>query len=117
MTKSRMEQMREQCEAFHKEHPEVWDMFVKFSLEMINRGYKSYSTNSVIERIRWEKDVGGDGTTQFKINNNFAPFYSRRFMRMYPEHDGFFRTRRQTSADQTACNLPELTPADYEYVR
>ena len=34
--------------------------------------------------------MGGDGTTQFKINNNYAPYYSRRFMKMYPQHDGFF---------------------------
>ena len=115
--KSRMEQMREQCEAFHVEHPEVWDLFVRFSLEMIERGYSNYSAQSVIERIRWEKDAGGDGMTAFKINNNFTAFYSRRFMRMHPQYEGFFRTRHQISEDSGAVNLPQLTPTDYEYVR
>ena len=47
------------------------------------------------------------------INNNYKPFYARRFMACYPQHEGFFRTRKQTSEDKDATNLPELTP---EYV-
>jgi len=113
--KTRREEMQEQVTKFHAEHPEIWDLFVRFSKEMIGRGYKAYSAQSVIERIRWEKDVGGDGTTSFKINNNYTAFYSRRFMRMYPEYEGFFRTRHQVSDDATATNLPELAPEHYEY--
>ena len=41
--KTRMEQMREQCNEFHAEHP-VWDLFVRFTLEMINRGTKTTSS-------------------------------------------------------------------------
>lgn len=117
MSKTRNEEMREQCEAFHKAHPEVWDMFVHYTQLMINRGYKNYSAQSVVERIRWEKDVGGDGESTFKINNNFVAFYSRRYMKVYPQHEGFFRLRRQVSNDADATKLPELTPRDYDYVR
>jgi len=117
MSETRKDQMQEQFDNFHEAHPEVYQMFVQFSISMINRGYASYSTNSIIERIRWEKDVGGDGVNQFKINNNHAPFYSRKFMEQYPQYDGFFRTRKQTSEKHDACRLPELTPQDYEYVR
>lgn len=110
MSKTRLEEMREQCNRFHVEHPEVWDLFVRFTFEMINRGYKHYSAKGVFERIRWEKDAGGDGVTQFKLGNNYTPFYSRRFMKMYPEYDGFFRLRQQTSEGRDATNLPELSP-------
>ncbi len=113
--KTRLQEMREQVTRFHEAHPEVWDLFVRFSLEMIDRGYEQYSAQSVIERIRWEKDAGGDGTSAFKINNNYTAFYSRRFMRTYPEHEGFFRTRYQVSDDCDATELPELAPRDYEY--
>lgn len=113
--KTRLEEMREQVTRFHEEHPEVWDLFVRFSVEMINRGYKTYSAQSVIERIRWEKDAGSDGSISFKINNNYTAFYSRRFMKVYPQHKGFFRTRYQVSDDCDATCLPELTPQDYEY--
>lgn len=114
--KTRLDEMREQCVAFHEQHPEVWDMFVKFTFDMINRGFQNYSVNAIFQRIRWEIDAGGDGVTMFKINNNHAPFYSRRFMKMYPAHDGFFRLRVQTSDDKEATNLPELTPAYWSSV-
>tara|TARA_A100001391_G_scaffold182460_2_gene149021 strand:+ start:6898 stop:7251 length:354 start_codon:yes stop_codon:yes gene_type:complete len=110
--KTRLEEMREQCKRFHVEHPEVWRLFVRFTNEMIDRGFTNYSVNAVFERIRWEIDAGGDGVNAFKLNNNYRAFYSRAFMRKYPQHDGFFRTREQTSDDKDATNLPELTP-DY----
>ena len=95
---TRHDQIKYQVEAFHKKHPEVWDLFVKFTFDRINRGFKNYSVNGIFERIRWDVgNVGGDGVTEFKIGNNHRPFYARRFMRMYPEHDGFFRTRIQKS--------------------
>ena len=113
---SRHEEMREAVEEYNKEHPEVWDLFVRFSFEMINRGFKNYSVNAIFERIRWEHDAGGDGITTFKIGNNHRAFYSRRFMNMYPIHLGFFRTREQRSKDSPATNLPELTPDHYRLV-
>tara|TARA_A100001035_G_scaffold24360_1_gene16359 strand:+ start:2510 stop:2854 length:345 start_codon:yes stop_codon:yes gene_type:complete len=108
--KTRLEEMRDQCKRFHVEHPQVWSLFVKFTLQMIDRGYKNYSVNAVFERIRWEIDAGGDGVNAFKLNNNYRAFYSRAFMRKYPQHDGFFRTREQASEDVCATNLPELSP-------
>jgi len=111
--KTRKEEMKEQVARFHKEHPEVWHLFVKFSRMMAEKGFQNYSAKAVFERIRWEKDAGGDGKTIFKLNNNYPAFYARRFMRMYPEYQGFFKVRRQTSDDSAATNLPELTPEDY----
>ena len=107
---TRADEMREQVTAFHQDHPDVWEFFVQFTIEKIDQGYSNYSVKAIFERIRWEKDVGGDGVTTFKLNNNYPAFYSRRFMRMYTDHSGFFRTRQQTSEDQAATYLPEITP-------
>ena len=112
---NRLEEMREQVTAYHKKHPEVWEMFEEFAFQMINRGYKNYSVNAIFERIRWEKDAGGDGITQFKIGNNYRAFYARAFMKKFPEHEGFFRTRKQTSENRDATYMPEMSPQDYEY--
>lgn len=112
---SRWEEMRAEAIAFHVAHPEVWRLMVRFSFELIGRGFKKAGIGLVMERIRWETatpDV--DIETQFKINNNHHAFYSRAFMRKYPEHDGFFRTRRQKSHDQPATGLPPLGPKDFD---
>lgn len=111
---NRHEEMREQCQAFHNAHPEVWQLFVHFTCTMIRKGYPNYSVNAIFERIRWEKDEGGNGEDQFKLNNNYRAFYARRFMRMYPKHEGFFRTRELKSVDRPATELPELTPSYFE---
>lgn len=114
--KTRYEEMQEQVTRFHKQHPEVWDLFVRFTFEMIDRGFKNYSAqHGIFARIRWEIDAGGNGASEFKINNNYSAFYARRFMKAYPEHDGFFRTRIQSSKDENATNLAELAPRDYDY--
>ena len=111
MSDTRLDEMREQYLKFNKEHPEVWDLFVFFSKEIISKGYKNYSVNAVFERIRWEKDIGGDGINQFKLNNNYRAFYARKFMDMFPEHKEFFRTRTQTSEDKKATKQEPLRPA------
>lgn len=112
MDKTRHDELREQVTAYHKKHPEVWELFVHFSFEMINRGFSHYSVSGIFERIRWEKDKGGDGVNMFKIGNNYKPFYARRFMSMYSDHEGFFRLRYQTTQDRPALHRPEFGPKD-----
>jgi len=114
MEKTRHEEMREQVIAYHRKHPEVWRLFCDFSFQMIERGYKHYSAKAVFERIRWEKDAGGDGVTQFKVGNNHPAFYARAFVKKYPKHEGFFRMREQTSRKKPATNLPELSPSTFK---
>jgi len=110
---SRLDEMKAQCQNYHIKYPEVWDLFVKFTNEIIDRGYDNYSVNAVFERIRWEIDISNVDRCDFKINNNYRPLYARRFMKMYPKHDGFFRTRKQTSEEAPATNKPELRPKDF----
>jgi hypothetical protein len=115
LTSTRLDEMREQVSVFHSEHPEVWDLFVRFTMDRINKGFTNYSAKAIFERIRWEVDsVGADGKLEFKLNNNWPSFYARRFMRMYPQHDGFFRTRRQTSEEDHPTKMSPLTPRDYQ---
>lgn len=113
--KTRLQEMHDQAFEFHKENPKVWELFVKFTFEVIERGFQHYSVNGVFERIRWESDwADADGRSTFKLNNNHRPFYARWFMARFPEHRGFFRLREMPSALKPATNLPELTPKDYE---
>ena len=112
---TRLDEMRSQVKAFHSEHPEVWDLFVRFTQELINRGFRHYSVNAMFERIRWECDaVGGDGKSTFKLNNNYRAFYARHFHNVYPQHDGFFRTRRQTSQEDFPTRMSPLAPGNYQ---
>lgn len=111
---TRYDQMAKAARIFNARYPIVWELFVKFTFEKIDQGFKHYSVTSIMERIRWETDQAPTGDECFKINNNHRAFYARAFMARYPEHKGFFRLRRQTSKDCDAVDLPELTPKDFE---
>jgi hypothetical protein len=110
--RSRNDELREAVQQFHRAHPAVWTLFCEFTQDRIARGFTHYSAKAVMERIRWETDQSGDA--DWKINNNFASFYGRRWMKLHPEHDGFFRTRKQVSEDQPARGLRELRRVDWE---
>ena len=114
---SRHKQLKGQFEEFHKEHPEVYKAFVKFTFDRISRGFKAYSAYAVIEQVRWHfARVGGDGMNEFKINNNFRPFYARKFMAEYDEHKFYFETRSQTSRFTPAKHPGTITPAQAKNV-
>ena len=115
--KTRYEEILEQARAYHKKHPEVWDLFCRFTLIQIKKGFKHYGAHAIFQRIRWETDKPNvDGLSEFKIANNHFPFYARAFMKKYPEHKGFFRIRRQFSADRPATGKPGPGPKDFPYI-
>ena len=88
---------RERFEKFHRENPAVYEMFKRFTFEAIRAGKAHLSAAMVVKRIRWETNVVTTGD-QFKINDQYTPHYSRLFMEDFPEHDGFFFTRRLRAA-------------------
>jgi len=113
MSQTREQQIRQQVRTYHRNNPEVWELFKDFTFELIYSGRKHYSANAIFERIRWEKDLGAGSEAAFKLNNNYRAFYARRFMATYPRYEGFFRTRTQPSSTQDATNSKEFGPRDY----
>ena len=111
---TRHEQMRRAARVFHVEHPYIFSLFVRFTLEKIDQGHKHYSASAVFQRIRWETDRPDYAKgLDFKLNNNHIPFYARGLMRKFPKHAGFFRTRHQISRESDASKLGPLGPRDY----
>ena len=111
--KTRLDEITENAKRYHKKHPEVWDLFRKFTMEIIRRGFNRYSVNAIFERIRWEADISTDPLS-FKISNDYRAWYARKFMAEYPEYAGFFKIRKQTSAEDPAINKPEIDPGFFE---
>lgn len=87
---------------FHRENPEVWNLFERYTLATIDAGHSNYSANAVFERIRWHVDIETSGGSALKLNNNFRCFYARLFHAAYPHYAGYFRNRRRASEGQGA---------------
>ena len=69
---------------FDAAHPEVWEMFLHFTFMLIHHGCHRHSARDVIHRIRWETTLRADDG------------------RAYPQHGGFFETRK-AKADREAA--------------
>ena len=94
-----MSRLEEQWKKFHEENPQVWDLFKKYTMEVVNTGRKHYSVNAIIERIRWHTNIETKGE-QFKISNNHRAYYARYFHEQYPSLDGFFKTKRLRASNE-----------------
>src|SRR4051812_8582950 len=92
-------------EIYHSKNPNVYDMFKEFTLRAIKRGFVHLSADMVLHRIRWETYIEtiDPDPSGFKINNNYAAFYGRLFMRDFPAYAGFFRTRSSVADERQAA--------------
>lgn len=83
----------ETIDAFVKafqESPEVWFEFEKLALYVIQRG-KRVGAMAIVNKLRWEVEIEGSG--DWKVNNNWAPYYARVFELKHPKFAGYFEKR------------------------
>ena len=71
---------------------DVIDAYERFALEIIRHGFRRYSSDAILHRVRWHFHVER-GRREFKCNNNWTAGLARWFMAKHPEHDGFFELR------------------------
>ena len=89
-----MNRLQEKFEKFDSDNPHVWALFVKYTMDAIHTGRKSYSAYVIFERIRWHTEIETNSQEPFKLNNNHRPYYARKFAKQFPEYGNFFRTRK-----------------------
>jgi len=87
------ESLKEKWWAWHKENPQIYELFERFTMDAIRKGHKRLSAWLIVNRIRWETMVETTGE-DFKISNDFIAYYARLFMALHPEYDGFFKTKQ-----------------------
>ena len=95
-----MPNMKEQFDRFHRENPQVYELFRKFTYQVIDAGRKNFGAKAVMERIRWSTMVETKGDA-YRLNNNYTAYYARMFMAAHPEHEGLFETRK-SCAERTS---------------
>ncbi len=76
---------------YHEDNLHVYEMFKRFTFEA-TRIKDHYSARAIFHRMRWFTEIETHGDI-FKINNNYSPYYARMFVKDFPQHKGFFRTR------------------------
>jgi hypothetical protein len=87
------ERTRRAFDAFHAQHPEVYDLFARFAHELRYAGRTRYSARTIVERIRWHYAVNPDHDGGFKINDWFSAHYGRLLVQREPDFAGMFEMR------------------------
>jgi len=97
------EQLAMSLEPSHPVYPdgvpvEVYQLFEKLALDLIEKGFDHYSARALLHQIRWHHHVER-GDRGFKANNNWTPAMARWFMKKFPQHKGFFELRERTEIE------------------
>lgn len=82
---------RENFEVFHRENPEIYELFEKFALQAAKVRTR-FAARAVFQRIRWETVID-PACPDYKLDDGWCSHYARLFMREHPELEGFFETR------------------------
>lgn len=81
-------------EEFHRLNPQVFVALESMTREMVNRGRGKIGIKMLFEVLRWNYYMNtSDPNSDFKINNNYAPYYARLILERHPEWDGIFELR------------------------
>lgn len=79
---------------FHRLNPQVYGALESMTREMVNRGRHKIGIKMLFEVLRWNYYMEtNDPNSDFKINNNYAPYYSRLIIANNPTWEKVFELR------------------------
>lgn len=79
---------------FHIANPHIFDQLKKMALVLKKVGHKRWGMRNLWEKLRYDLAIANNsGSSEYKLNDHFPPFYARLLMRDVPELDGFFEIR------------------------
>ena len=76
---------------FIRKNPKAVELFEKLTFDLIEKKETRIGAKAIIENMRWNHLLVK--TEQFKINNSYAPYFSRNFMVDHPQYLGLFKTK------------------------
>ncbi len=74
--------------------PEIYQQFVRWALQLRQRGFRRYSADAIMHVIRFHTHLSQKPGEDFKISNDLVSRYARQAVMEYPEQlTGFFQLR------------------------
>lgn len=70
----------------------VWEAFQHEAFRVIARGFRHYSSKTILEFLR-HYTLTTEASGEWKLNNNYTAYLSRLFGDVNPEHALFFNYR------------------------
>ena len=98
----------EEFAKFHKANPQVYQTFMEQCFRAIRLKRTKISSKAIINWIRWEVSLNTKSKDGYKINDIFTPYYSRLFIKDYPEYEYIFEFRELRDGSE------KHTPGDWD---
>lgn len=73
---------------YDQENPHIWELYKAYAFKIIQSGRKHIGSKCIFELIRMEENFASTGN--YKICNNFTPYYARKFVLNYPQFGSYF---------------------------
>jgi hypothetical protein len=84
----------ERFEEFNRRNPQVYSALESMAREIVNRGRRKIGIKMLFEVLRWNYYLETDDpNSDFKINNNYAPYYARLIIANNPNWEDVFELR------------------------
>ena len=71
----------------------IFTAFAKQAIDVANKGFRHYSSKTIIEYLRHHTALTESGG-EWKINNNYTPYMARLFDLRHPSYAGMFEYRK-----------------------
>jgi len=103
--------MKKKFEEFHRENPWVYESMVRLARQAKAAGKTKIGLRLLLEVCRWER-ILSTTDEDFKINNNYAPYYARLIMSQCPDLKGMFNVRVMAGERDLDIDWDELLSDD-----
>lgn len=85
----------ERFDEFNRRNPQVYQTLEDMAKALINKGRRKIGINMLLEVLRWNYYMSTDDpNSDFKINNNYAPYYARLLIKNNPDWEKVFELRK-----------------------
>lgn len=78
---------------YDQSNKHIYELYKAIAIELAKQGRKYIGSKQIFEIMRFDYQFLSNGD-QYKVNNNFASMYSRKFVLEHPQYGSLFRFKQ-----------------------
>jgi hypothetical protein len=82
---------------YHQSNPHIYELYKAVAIRLIQQNRRIIGSAHIFQTMRFDYQFQTNGDP-FKINNNFAPMYSRKFVLEHPQYGHLFKFKQLKSS-------------------
>lgn len=75
---------------YHQANPHLYELYKAIAISLAKQGRRYIGSKFIFEEMRFNHTFQSNNDP-FKVNNNFAPHFARKFVLEYPQYGHLFK--------------------------